>query len=237
MHFDSSLYLTVIVMLQTTCWDGSERPIAYASRTLNLAERHYSELEKEGLSCIFGTKRFHDYLFGRYFEPVTDHKPLLGLLKEGHATSPHASSRIKCWSVFPSSYEYSLVFRNTTAHANADALSRLPILEESATTTKEPELILLAEHMADIPVTANDIQVWTRSDCKLSKVMQYVQQGCSTEVDQELEPYSSQRLELSTFDGCILWGSRTVISPPGRQAVQHELHEGHPGITRMMALS
>ena len=172
--------------------DGSERPIAYASRTLNSAERQYSQLEKEGLSCIFGIKRFHDYLFARHFELVTDHKPLLGLLKEDRATSPHASSRIKRWSLFLSSYEYSLVFRNTTAHANADALSRLPLPEEPATTTKEPELILLAEHLPDSPVTASDIQLWTRRDSKLSKVLQYVQQGWPTEGDQELEPYSSR---------------------------------------------
>ena len=245
-HFDSSLDLTVAcdasnyglgAVLSHKMPDGSERPIAYASRTLNSAERHYSQLEKEGLSCIFGIKRFHDYLFGRHFELVTDHKPLLGLLKEDRATSPHASSRIKRWSLFLSSYEYSLVFRNTTAHANADALSRLPLPEEPATTTKEPELVLLAEHLADSPVTASDIQLWTRRDSKLSKVLQYVQQGWPTEGDQELEPYSSRRLELSTFDGCILWGSRIVIPPPGRQAVLQELHEGHPGITRMKALS
>ena len=125
--------------------DGSERPVAYASRTLNAAECNYSQLEKEGLSCIFGIKRFHDYLFGRHFELVTDHKPLLGLLKEDRATPPHASSRIKCWSLFLSTYEYSLVFRNTTAHANADALSRLPLPEEPASTAMEPELVLLTE--------------------------------------------------------------------------------------------
>ena len=218
--------------------DGSERPIAYASRTLNSAERHYSQLEKEGLSCIFGIKRFHDYLFGRHFELVTDHKSLLGLIKD-RATPPHASSRIKRWSLFLSSYEYSLVFRNTTARNNADVLSRLPLPEETATMAREPELVLLAERLADSPVTSNDIQVWTRRDRKLSKVLQYVQQEWPTEHDPELEPYSSRRLELSTFDGCILWGSRIIIPSPGRQAVLQlqELHEGHPGITRMKALS
>jgi hypothetical protein len=105
--------------------DGTERPIAYASRTLTAS---YSQLEKEGLACIFGIKKFHDYVFGRSFELVTDHKPLLGLLKEYRATSQQASSRMKCWSLFLSNYEYRLVFRNTTAHANAGALSRLPKL-------------------------------------------------------------------------------------------------------------
>ena len=214
--------------------DGSERPIANASWTLNSAKHNYSQLEKEGLACIFGIKRFNDYVSGRYFELVTDHKPLLGLLKEDQATSPQASSRIK---LFLTSYEYSLRFRNTTAHANADALSRLPLPEEPATTAKEPELVLLAEHLAESPVTASNIQRWTKRDKDLSRVLQYVQQGWPTEGDAELEPYSSRRLELSCFNGCILWVLRIVIPPPGREAVLQELHEGHPGMTRMKSLS
>ena len=246
-HFDSELDILSLAcdasnyglgaVLSHKFPDGSERPIAYASRTLNVAERNYSQLEKEGLSCIFRIKRFHDYLFGRHFELVTDHKPLLGLIKEDRAIPVHASSRLKRWSLFLSSYEYTLVFRNTTAHANSDALSRLPLPQEPATTVREPELVLLTEHLADSPVTASDIRRWTNSDKKLSRVLQYVLQGWPTEGEEELEPCSSRRLELSAFEGCILWGSRIVIPAPGREAVLRELHEGHPGMTRMKGLS
>ena len=245
-HFDSSLELTLAcdasayglgAVLSHKMPNGSERPLGYASRTLTEAERNYSQLEKEGLACIFGIKRFHDYLFGRPFELITDHKPLLGLLKENRAVSQQASARIKRWSLFLSSYEYQLVFRNTKAHANADALSRLPLPEEPLKTVEEPELVLLAEHLAESPVTAHDIQVWTRRDSKLSRVLHHVQKGWPTEGDPELEPYSSRRLELSSYEGCVMWGSRIIVPPPGRQAVLQELHEGHPGISRMKSLA
>ena len=245
-HFDSSLKLTLACdasayglgsVLSHKMPDGSERPIAYLSRMLSVAERNYSQLEKEGLACIFGIKKFHNYLFGRSFELVTDHKPLLGLLKEDRATSQQASSRIKRWSLFLSNYEYSLVFRNTSAHANADALSCLPLPEEPARAFEVPELVLLAEHLNESPVTASDIRVWTQRDVKLARVLQHIQQGWPNNGDPELEPYSSRRLELSCFDGCIMWGTRIVIPPPGREAVLQELHEGHPGITRMKSLA
>ena len=127
---------------------------------------------KDFFACTFGIKKFHDYVFGRSFELVTDHKPLLGLLKEYRATSQQASSRIKRWPLFLSNYEYRLVFRNTSAHANADALSRLPLSDQPVKVFEEPELVLLSEHLDDSPVPAKDIKIWTQRDQKLARVLQ-----------------------------------------------------------------
>ena len=70
---DTSAY-RVGAMLAHCFPDGTEQPISYASRSLSLSpsEQNYSQLEKEGLSCVFGVKKFHSYLFGRSFELVTD---------------------------------------------------------------------------------------------------------------------------------------------------------------------
>ena len=225
-------------MLSHRMPDGTERPIGYVSRTLVKAERNYSQLEKEGLSCIFGIKKFHAYLLGHHFELITDHKPLLGLLRENCSTSAQVSARIKRWSLFLSMYEYALIFRGTKAHANADALSRLPLSMEPATIETIPELVLLTEHLNDSPVTVKDVRSWIRKDPKLAHVQQFLMHGWPSHCDSELDPFTSKRLELSFYDGCILWGTRVVIPRHGRDAVLQELlHEGHPGMSKMKALA
>ena len=34
-----------------------------------------------------------------------------------------------------------------------------------------------------------------------------------------------------------MWGQRVVVPPPGHQQVLDELHEGHPGTSRMKSLA
>ena len=49
-------------------------------------------------------------------------------------------------------FEYTLKFQNTTAHASADPLSRLPLPEVRAVTQTPSELVLLADHLASSPM-------------------------------------------------------------------------------------
>ena len=60
--------------------EGSERPIAYASRILLPSERIYAQIKREALSLMFGIQKFHQFIYGRSFTLVTDHKPLTTIL-------------------------------------------------------------------------------------------------------------------------------------------------------------
>ena len=44
--------------------DGTERPVAFASRTLTATERNYAQIQKEAPSLIYAVQKFHQYLYG-----------------------------------------------------------------------------------------------------------------------------------------------------------------------------
>ena len=218
--------------------DGTDRPIGFASRSLTKAERKYSQLEKEGLACIFGVKRFHSYLYGRKFTLITDHKPLLGLLGEIKAIPTQASARIQRWALTLAAYEYTFRYRLGGNHGNADAMSHLPLQEESVSVPVPEEVVLLMEHLQDSPASVADIRKATSRHPVLSHVRQFVQCGWPNQCrEEELKPFCSRQTELSVQDGCLLWGNRVVVPLSLQSVVLMELHAAHPGVSRMKSLA
>ena len=180
--------------------DGTERPIAFASRTLSSAEKNYSQLEKEGLACIFGVKRFHLYLYGRNFTIVTDHKPLLQLFDPQRGIPMQVSGRIQRWIMTLAVYKYKLVFKKTEEHGNADALSRLPMDGKQIEEEEEipTELVLLFESLKDSPVDCSQVKHWTKKDPILSQVLQYILAGWPLH-----PPSGASVIFLATSNGAI----------------------------------
>ena len=116
-------------------------------------------------------------------------------------------------------------------------LSRLPLPETPTDIPMPGETILVIDMLLSLPVTVEQIRQWTTHDPILSRVRALVQQGWQDTDDVALKPFQRRKYELSIHDGCLLWGSRVVVPPQGRDKVKQELHEGHPGATRMKALA
>ena len=157
--------------------DGSDRPIAFASRTLAPAEKRYAQIECEGLAIVFGLTQFHKYVYGRYFEIQTDHMPLLGLMSEDKLISPLASARIQRWAVILSNYQYHLRYKQGAQNTNADGISRLPVPTPVLELPVPAEVVLSLSVMNDTPINAAIISKWKARDPLLSAVANYVRQG------------------------------------------------------------
>lgn len=217
--------------------DGSTRPIAFASRSLNPAERNYAHLDKEGLAIVFGVKKFHQFLFGRKFTINSDHKPLRYIFDEAKSIPAMASARLQRWALLLSAYDYVIEYKPGTLNGNADLLSRLPLPEAPKEVPIPGETVLSLETLQISPITAKQIKTWTSRDPVLSKVVERALSGWSYTTDDTLAPYQRRKDELSLEEGCVMWGNRVVVPEVGRQRVLQELHVGHPGISKMKSLA
>ena len=224
--------------------DGSERPIAYASKSLTSAEKHYSQIEQEALSIIFGVKKYHQFLYGQTFLLLTDHKPLLTIFGQKKGILTMAASRLQRWAIILSAYTYSIAYKPTKEHGNADCLSRLPQETDPEFETfhaYEPVVNLIQERKLNcLPLSADMVKKETEKDTLLSQVMLKINQGwpsSSKNLPKELHPYFHRKLQLTVHNGCILLSHRVVIPSSLRQQVLTEIHEGHMGIVRMKSLA
>ena len=222
--------------------DGTERPIAFTSRSLTAAEKKYAQIEKEGLAIVFAVKRFHQFLQGREFKIYSDHKPLKYIFDENRQIPVLASARIQRWALLLAAYKYTIHHRPGTQMGHVDALSRLPLPQESFTVPVPGEHKVLLQHLNETVkiITADQVKSWTDKDPLLSRVRHLVLNGwCNEDEDanSQLKPYLNRRSELSVLNGCVLWGSRVVVPTEGRSAILAELHQMHPGASKMKALA
>ena len=195
---------------------------------------------------MFGIKKFHSYVYGLRFRLVTDHQPLLSILHEHGGIPTTTSNRIQRWALTLSMYDYMISFKPSHAHANANALSRLPITSTPVDPPTPSETVLVLEQLSESPITVYEVRHWTQRDPTLSRIVGFTESGWPQELDSlpdsfrpymTRSPYMTRRMELSTHDGVLIWCNRVIVPPPGRDVILQELHACHPGIARMKTLA
>ena len=87
-------------------------------------------------AIIFAVKQFRLYIYGQNFNLVTDHRPLIWLC---NLKDPTVGSRLARWKIKLQEYDYEIVYKPGRINANADALSRNPVLVSNSVGADESE--------------------------------------------------------------------------------------------------
>ncbi|GFW04090.1 uncharacterized protein K02A2.6 [Trichonephila clavipes] len=133
-------------------------------------------------------------------------------------------------AMFASSY--TIKYRNTKNHGNADALSRLPLaVDKDCEYLTEADVTNISQ-VELMPVTATDIARATKTDRKLFELYESLKSGTELPV-----PWKGRESEFSLQNGCIMYGHRVCIPEKYQNQVLEELHVGHPGIVKMKAIA
>ncbi|KAK8521400.1 hypothetical protein V6N12_005307 [Hibiscus sabdariffa] len=106
--------------------------IAYASKTLDTAQRNYSTTEKELYAIIFALDKFRSYLLGTDIIVYSDHAALKYLLNK-----KEAKPRLIRWILLLQEFNLQIKDKKGCENLVADHLSRLPITTLDAPIQEE----------------------------------------------------------------------------------------------------
>ena len=188
--------------------NGSEKPIAFASRTLPKAERN----------------------------DFTDHKPLLGLLHEHKNIPSMAASRIQRWAIILSAYNYELIFKSRRKHGDTDSMNHLSFQPDDCESLVLENYVFITE-LCYSPTTSKDVAWYSARDPIIAKVMDYINNWWPAKIEEQCKLYLRRTNKLCINLSCLKWGNRVVVPLQHCECVINELHDCHPGIARMKALA
>ncbi len=137
---------------------GMEEVLAYASRTLNRAERNYSATEKECLAVIWSLEKWQHYLEPKLFTVITDHSALKWVL-----SSTKTTSRLIRWALRLQRFNFIVEYRKGKLNSVPDALSRIP---------SQVKCCLYSKHMDDdIPISCETIKEEQQKDPAIEQII------------------------------------------------------------------
>ena len=158
-------------------------------------------------------------------------------------TPAMAANRLARWALLVHQYDYTVEYRRSKDHGNADALSRLPFSNDTSFDGEEMEddvdSVCLVRTISRQINPDNPLLVVreTAKDPILAQVMRFVKEGWPHAFSEELKDFKKLENSLSTENGCVFYGLRVIIPSTLRNHILKLLHLGHFGMQRMKQLA
>lgn len=215
--------------------NGQDKPVLFASSTLTNAQQNHSQIHREALAIMFAVSKFHDYIYGHTFILYTDQQALSEIFHPEKGTSSVAAARLQRWSIILSMYSYRIKHRSATKMTHVDALSRLPLDEDSGIETVTINFSRISGDLVDKKLIA----ARTKEDSVLSQVYDYVMNGWPSveKVDANIKPFARNKNSLASEDGCVYYGNNIVIPTKLQKIILELIHENHAGIVKMKLIA
>lgn len=146
--------------------DGTERPIQFASQTLNKVQQRYMHVDKEAYAIMFAVKKLFQYLYGRQFTLVTDNQAITKILGEHKGIPVMSALRMQHYATYLQGFDYKIRFRKASDNANAGTFSRLPLDEQDTTQLFEESDTIEINQIETLPLSVKEL---SNSRCQYSE--------------------------------------------------------------------
>ena len=217
--------------------DNSTKIVKFASRPLTETEQKYSQTEREMLGLVWGCEHFNIYLYGSEFSALTDHKPLLGIIKH----TAKSTARLERLTLRLQPYKFKLLYKPGEDN-EADFLSRHPTMKKNKEHVPKLDQeinqicsVNMEEYLVD-GVSIEEVRQEAQKDALMMEVMNMIMGEKSWRKDQELWSFKLIKDGLSINNGLLLKGDRIVIPRRPQKKIIHIAHRSHQGIVKTKAL-
>ena len=229
--------------------DGSLTLIQCGSRSLVDCETRYAVTELELLGVYFGVNACKHYMLHAPDVLIyVDHKALPPIFQKD--LNQIVNGRILRLREKLLPYKFECRWVSGASHKLADALSRQACFAPTETEQKEADelnvsnysLNVIAEHVYNVSNKIKD-PIWekliksTLSSKSYSRLKNMLETNQPKKNLPKSDPFRPIYDKLSTNNGFVLFGDRLVVPKDSQKDILEELHKGHIGQKKTLALA
>lgn len=182
--------------------------------------------------------KFYDFVYGRKITLRTDHKPLETIFGPKRGIPFTAAGRLQRWAYFLSGFQYDIEWVKSSQNANCNALSRLPIDDDTDTFGAEfTPLHYTVENEHKINWQA--VKKETKRDKTLAKTTKFCIFGWPRDnknLSEIEKKFFTRKDELAVEQGCLFWVIRIIVPDCMRKELLADFHSSHLGIVKIKSL-